>query len=524
MKQFIARFENQIQGTLSGFDRVVFRGSLRRLTHPQGMKMYLIQNGLLCKQYQDHVKQVSQQLKEASLEPFRRQQLPIQHICDPKLDKDEIARRVAAERDIRQGNVCALTAVELSPTFRHEKTTMEVRWRPQLVIYHYQIDPRFGWMHTRIQTWFPFYIQICINGREWLARRMDEAGIHYTRQRNCFPWLADCRRAQELFDEQLQVNWEESLQPFAERLNPLHDEIFRKFTTQYYWTAFQCEWATDVLFRPGKLARLEPLLLRHGLLNFSSADLLRFMGKQIGLSGSVPDWVGGEVNSSLKSRAVGDRLKHWIQGNSLKCYGKAHTPVGDVFRVETTTSNVRIFRTYRPAEGGAPEELAWRPMRLGVADLHRRSEVSQKANDRYLDAFAAVDDTTHFHELVAPLEQPCQYKGRRFRALRPFQPEDYALLAAVHRGEFAINGFRNRDLQRWLYHAAPTDSPSLPVRERRRRSAAVSRKLRMLRAHGLIQKVPKTHRYQLTATGRLAISAVITMHETSMALLNRAAA
>jgi predicted transcriptional regulator len=46
----------------------------------------------------------------------------------------------------------------------------------------------------------------------------------------------------------------------------------------------------------------------------------------------------------------------------------------------------------------------------------------------------------------------------------------------------------------------------------------------MLRAHGLIQKVPKTHRYQLTPTGRLAISAIITMHETSMAQLNRAAA
>jgi hypothetical protein len=49
MKQFIAKFEPQIQGTLSGFDRVVFRGSLRRLTHSQGMKMYLIRNGLLCK-------------------------------------------------------------------------------------------------------------------------------------------------------------------------------------------------------------------------------------------------------------------------------------------------------------------------------------------------------------------------------------------------------------------------------------------------------------------------------------------
>lgn len=136
MQQFIARFENQIQGTLSGFDRVVFRGSLRRLTHPQGMKMYLIQNGLLCKQYQDHVKRVSQELKEASLEPFRRQGLAVPHVYDPKADKDGIARAVASERGMREGNVCALTAMELSPTFQHEKTAMAVRWRPNLVIYH----------------------------------------------------------------------------------------------------------------------------------------------------------------------------------------------------------------------------------------------------------------------------------------------------------------------------------------------------------------------------------------------------
>jgi hypothetical protein len=130
-----------------------------------------------------------------------------------------------------------------------------------------------------------------------------------------------------------------------------------------------------------------------------------------------------------------------------------------------------------------------------------------------------VDDTTRFEELIQPLEQPCQYGGRRVRALRPFQPDDYALLAASHRGEFAINGFRNGDLQRLLY----PESQTLPERERRRRSAAVSRKLRMLRAHGLIQKVPKTHRYQVTAAGRWAISAVLTVAQTSMSELNRAA-
>jgi hypothetical protein len=101
MKQFIAKLGDQIQGTLSGLDRIVFRGSLRRLTHSQGRKMYPIQNNILCKQYQDHVKKVSRDLKDASLEPFRQQQLPIQHISSPKADQEQIARAFAAERNIR---------------------------------------------------------------------------------------------------------------------------------------------------------------------------------------------------------------------------------------------------------------------------------------------------------------------------------------------------------------------------------------------------------------------------------------
>ncbi len=162
-------------------------------------------------------------------------------------------------------------------------------------------------------------------------------------------------------------------------------------------------------------------------------------------------------------------------------------------------------------------------MRRGVADMHRRCEVSQKANERYWDALSTVDDSTRFSELTRDLEQPCQYQGRRVRALHPFQADDHRLLQAVNRGEFTIHGLRNRDLQPLLYGPVDPNSPLSP-KEKRRRSAAVSRKLRLLRAHGLIQKVPKTHRYQVTSHGRLAITAILTMDRTNIALLNKAAA
>ena len=74
---------------------------------------------------------------------------------------------------------------------------------------------------------------------------------------------------------------------------------------------------------------------------------------------------------------------------------------------------------------------------------------------------------------------------------------------------------RNRDLQRLLY-----GQPAPSRQEARGRSAAVSRKLRLLRAHGVIQKVPKTHRYQVTAGGRMAILAVLAAPHASLARLN----
>jgi predicted transcriptional regulator len=73
-------------------------------------------------------------------------------------------------------------------------------------------------------------------------------------------------------------------------------------------------------------------------------------------------------------------------------------------------------------------------------------------------------------------------------------------------------------LQALLYGAPPTSA-----REKRQRSGAISRKLRMLRAHGLIQKVPRTHRYQVTAEARSILTTVLTTARTSLQQLNRVA-
>ena len=222
--------------------------------------------------------------------------------------------------------------------------------------------------------------------------------------------------------------------------------------------------------------------------------------------------------SDFKRRQEGVRIKHSVNGNSLKLYDKAFTAVGSVLRAETTVQNGDDFRVYRAKEGDREGKLAWRRMRRGIADLHRRAEVSRKAAERYLDAFASVDEATTLQELVRHLGQPRHWRGRRVRALRPLG-DDRALFDAVSRGQFTLNGFRNRDLRALFF---PRDANSLE--EARRRSAWVSRKLRLLRAHCLITKITGTHRYQLTTAGRKAITAILSALRSTVSQLTPVAA
>lgn len=225
--------------------------------------------------------------------------------------------------------------------------------------------------------------------------------------------------------------------------------------------------------------------------------MLRFLGKSVPEGRNAHGKFTGQVLSDLKDRPEGMRLKHAVNGNSVKMYDKQ----GSVLRVETTVNQTREFKVYRGTEA-EPDKKQWRKLRKGVADLHRRAEVSQASNDRYLKSMAAVEQTTTLGQSLAQLCRPVTKDGVRTRALRPFDADDMNLLEAVGRGEFAINGFRNRDMRELLLgEDDPKDAASM-----RRRSGQVTRKLRMLRAHGVIKKVTRTNRYLLTEKGRTLVT------------------
>jgi hypothetical protein len=190
-----------------------------------------------------------------------------------------------------------------------------------------------------------------------------------------------------------------------------------------------------------------------------------------------------------------------------------------VFRVETTINSVDDFKVYRRKEGDLKGPRSWRQLRRGIADLPRRAQISQQCNQRYLAALASVDADQRLEELAERLEQSTIWKGKRVRGLHPFSGPDSVLFQVISRGEWALRGFRNADLQRLLF-----SQPAASVDEKRRRSAWVSRRLRLLRAHHLIQKVPHENRYHLTEFGRTATASILAARQATLSHLNCKAA
>ena len=345
----------------------------------QGMEQCLWRNHILFKDYLDHVKGVSRKAKQASVKPFENLGLPVQFLRGPGRTRSRLrAIRRRAKSGKRFGS-----AHSTSFPFPH--------------------SDRFEWTGKAVASNGPGRVEVPPAGQ---LLRLDR----------------DYAQAQKLKDQQLEIDWADLLNVFGGQLNPLHESIFEHYPTDYYFTCYQSEWATDIVFAKADfLRRPMPLLPRHGVLSFSSAGVMRYFGRKVNQSGDIPAGSNGTLETDLKRRQQGERVKYRMNGNSARFYDKAYSEIGSVLRgAETTINAVEDFRAFRPKEGGPEEDLQWRPLRKGIADLHRRAEVSQKANDRLLNALASVDDSRSVEELTADMQKPVHWSRWKVRGLRPW--------------------------------------------------------------------------------------------------------
>jgi hypothetical protein len=310
MNSFIQRHQAAVIGVLNGFDRLRLRGTKRLLANVGGMLSFLWQVQVLLKDFKGYVLEATDALRDATEEIAQRQGRPVQYLPSSAASKEAQARAVAQRDGIREGLVCVLSSVE--PCWSYEihrnRLTKELELqgglRKCLHYYHYFLDRELGWMHARVQTWFPFTIHVCLNGREWLAQQLQAAGIGYQKRDNCFVEVADVERAQALFNAQLQTDWPAMLHKVVQQVFPVEQQLFGAHPVPYYWSADQSEWASDVMFRsPAALAQLYPRLVRHGMLHLHSGDVMRFLGKRLGSPGERFGKANSEVVSDLKQCA-----------------------------------------------------------------------------------------------------------------------------------------------------------------------------------------------------------------------------
>src|SRR5437867_1872528 len=518
---FVTQHSAQILGVLSGFDRLRFRATLRALYQPSLMLRYLSRAGVLLKDFGAFARGWTERVRATTHQLAEQAGRPLCYLQGSTERKELLARDQARRDGLTTGLIGIWSVLEPCLTYfvrrdrQQKKLVLRLGPGKCLHYYFYFLHEQLGLLHLRLQTWFPFAIHLCLNGRHWLARQLDQASIGYVQRENCFTWIEDLARAQELADAQMHHQWPVLLQPLLEQCHPHAPELCRPMALSYYWSVSESEYATDVMFKsPAALARLYPALVHQGIQHFGSTDVLRFLGHKVQANGCVHGNHQGQVLSSLKRRPEGLRLKHEANGNSVKLYDKQ----GSVLRVETTINRPHQFRVYRASERDPEQKKRWQVLRKSVSDLPRRAQICQAANQRYLEALASVRAGQSAGQVARAVCRPIHKDGRRYRALNPWSAEDAALLELINRGEWTLSGFRNRDLRDALYPRR------VEAAQLRRQSGRVTRALARLRAHGIIKKVSGTYRYQVTTQGRQILTAVLAARQADVEKLMALAA
>ena len=444
--KIIAKFNDKINSVLNGFDRLIMKGHIRQFYSDSGKRFFLSPEKVLLKDFGEYAERVTKSIKEHVGKIAEASGRPLIYLNSSKTSKEGTALDALKRNPVDEGLICILSTLEIGNSFeiRKNRETQKLELingqRKCLHYYLYYLDKEFGFMHVKLQTWFPFGIQVYVNGREYLAKQLDQAGITYQRYDNSFTQIDNLESAQKISDDFSSKKLDDMLNHFAKQINPMIERIHQILGYDYFWCMDQCEYATDVMFKSRK--ELESVYLdfvKHGIVAFNYDDVMTFMGRKMQPAFS------GEIVSDIKKRPSGFRIKHRMKENSIKMYDKF-----SVLRVETTINNPREFKVYKQsAEAGKPGK--WVPMGKSIANLYRYAQVSKSANQKYLDAMALADLRG---DCVAEIEKICRKieKGNRsYSAFNPLSEDTECIFRAILEGGNHINGLTNVSIRKAIF-------------------------------------------------------------------------
>ena len=493
----IELFGDKINGVFSTFDRMIIKGYLRPFFNLSGRMFYLYEEKVLLKDFATYAEKTTENIKKNSKQMADEAKRPHIYLKSSRSSKEETAKKVLKENPISEGLICVLSVVEPCTSvdiFKNKETfklELQLRDRKCTHLYFYYLDKEFGFMHVRLQTWFPFDIQIYINGREYMSKQLDNAGIQYKMYDNSFTYLSDVEKSQEIANKIESKNLSDMFDYFAKKINPQLSRISEIFKAGYYWCLDQCEYATDIMFKSREdLLMVYPDLVDHALTSFSCEDVMIFLGRK--MTGSF----AGEVVSDIKKRPEGIRIKHRMKSNSIKMYDKY-----SIIRVEVTINNPREFKIYKEVTRKGEKVMEWVPMGKSIANLYRYAQVSLAANKRYIEALANAgfkqESIKEIEKVSSKIENSKNKPVSGFNLLSKETTDIFSAIISL--GNF-INGFNNESIRKVLF-------PKIVYDKKTRNK--VTRIFSKLRSHKIIKKIPCSFRYTVTSKGIEIITGIL---------------
>jgi hypothetical protein len=414
----------------------------------------------------------------ASVETFtRRNQIPLIAFA-PRQRKEDVALEYRARCQGREGILFVGKAQEKTPVFRTEKrknpkTGQTYPWivRSTAMVnqfYFYGIDEDFGPFFLKFCTYFPYNAKLCINGHEYVKRQLAKEGIAFEALDNGILSCADPQRLQQLCDGLSGAKIDALLRKWLARLpHPFTDQD-RKAGYRYDLSILQAEFSlTQVLDRPltGRIFFEE--VIRENL------DLGRPDQVQLIFGRRVTTQTPGRFRTRVLTEGVTPSLHIDYKRSRIKQYHKE----GRALRTETTINDARDFRLGKR-----------------LVNLPALRQVGFQANRRLLDVQRISQDCALGEDAFRRLNEPVTVGGQRASALRFADRAVQALLSALLVFRLLPRGFSNRDLRNhWAPLLGKAPDALTP--------GQMTYHLRRLRLHGLIERMPRTHRYRVTDSG-----------------------
>ena len=392
--------------------------------------------------------------------------------------KDEVAREYLAKFPDREGVLFIGKAQEKAAVVRtegrvHPTTGQRYPWlvKSTAMINHYYfycVDRDFGPFFVKFCSYFPYNGKVCLNGHEYLKRQLEAEGIAYEPLDNGVLSCENPDRAQELCEGLSAEKIDALVRKWLRRLPHPFTAEDRQARFRYDVSILQSEFAlTQVLDRPLTGRIFFEQVMRDNL------DLGRPDRVQLVFERRVVRRTPGRFRTRILIDGVIPTLYIDYKRTRVKQYHKE----GRALRTETTVNNTRDF------------EIGKR-----LKNLPALREVGFQANRRLLHVQRISHDACLGEDTLQGLRRPVEVGKQRGSALRSGDPRVLALLAVLVMFRLLPRGFANKDLRQ---HVAPL----MGRRPEQVKPGQMTYDLRRLRLHGLIERIPHTHRYQVTDLG-----------------------